>query len=331
MKTKQTFYWPLKEKLAMNLNKVEIKLAGFLVKKNIKLKYVKSIFNISYTSQKEPYCCYDFHIPTNFTAPLPCIIYFHGGALLSGDKSLYTHFLKQLAGLGFAVFNVNYCLMPNAEIENIISNCVSAIKHIIKNSTKYSINPNQVVMGGDSAGAYLASYLITQFQAGNFKTKPNLNFIGCFLYYGMFDLTKFNKIKFPILSAMHNRYVKLFDMQEKESFEKLHPNKKYVSCIKRYRKSNLFNYYKQYSTTTHLTKNFPPTFLASGKIDKLHPQTKQLLAQLKKLKIKTTAVIFPAHRKDAQHAFLNAEFLPSAKQTKQQLEQFLLGLINRKY
>ncbi len=319
----EIFYWPLKEKLALKKNKAEITLASFLIKKDIKLKHVKSLFNLPYSKENNPCLTFDVHTPTNFLSPMPCIIYFHGGALLSGDKSIYTSFLKKLCKLGFVVFNVNYSLMPEVEIENIVSNCACAVKHIVKNCKKFNINPQKIVMGGDSAGAYLASFLITQFQNKNFKTNPPIKFCGCFLYYGLFDLTKFNKSKFPIIKSMHSRYVKLFDKYEKQEFDKINPNKKFVSCAKNFKKSNLYAYYKSYSTTTYLTSKFPPTFVASGKIDKLHNQTKLFVEKLKENNVPVTAVIFARNRVDARHAFLNVEFLPSAKTAFATLKEFL--------
>lgn len=329
MKLIKSDYWPFYEKIQMQKCKQVINIASLLLKKDIEINNVKSFFNIPYTKKKHDNLCFDLHFPTNYSAPLPCVFYIHGGAWMSADKKIYTPYCKKLASLGFAVCNINYRLMPEVEVEHCIQDCITAMKFIVNNSTKFNIDPAKLFAIGDSAGAHLVSYAITQFLNNVHKFSKPYKFLGCGLYYGVYDFTKFNKTEFPILKSMHKRYVKLFDKQEKEHLKKQNKStKNFVSCAKRYKNSDLFQYYKKLSPVNFLTSDFPPVFITSGRIDKLNKQSMLFIKHLNKLNIPYTSLIFPKSRKDASHAFLNIHILPSAKSAYEHLVRFFFAQLN---
>lgn len=96
----------------------------------------------------------------------PVIVYFHGGAWVTGDKANQLENKKKLfASLGYLLISVNYRLSPNDN--NLDPNRVKypihnndgadAIKWIYDNVATYGGNKNKMVLLGHSAGAHLVS------------------------------------------------------------------------------------------------------------------------------------------------------------------------------
>ena len=87
------------------------------------------------------------------TAPVPTVIYLHGGGWTGGDKNYATLRLLPYLEMGFAVVNVNYRLgvAPTA-----VEDCRCALRWVIRNAAKYHFDANKLVVTGDSAGSHLA-------------------------------------------------------------------------------------------------------------------------------------------------------------------------------
>jgi acetyl esterase/lipase len=90
---------------------------------------------------------------------VPVIVYFHGGALLYGDKSMGKEIGRKLAESGIGLVSVNYRLSPEFKHPTHANDAASATEWVIKNIEAYGGNPKQVFVGGHSAGAYLAALL----------------------------------------------------------------------------------------------------------------------------------------------------------------------------
>jgi len=55
------------------------------------------------------------------------------------------------------VFNCNYGLAPERIAPKGIQDAYAQLKHIIKESEKYQINPNQICIAGESGGGYIVA------------------------------------------------------------------------------------------------------------------------------------------------------------------------------
>lgn len=94
----------------------------------------------------------------------PALVYFHGGGFVYG--SLETHHplccRLALAG-GFRVISVDYRLAPEAPWPAPHRDAIAATRSIIAAPKTFGVDVNRVAVGGDSAGACLATIVARTF------------------------------------------------------------------------------------------------------------------------------------------------------------------------
>ncbi|MFV8326310.1 alpha/beta hydrolase fold domain-containing protein [Flavobacterium sp. ZS1P14] len=89
------------------------------------------------------------------------IIIIHGGGWRSGSRIQHYPLAQKLAHLGYVCFTPEYRLSTEALFPAAIYDVKSAIRWVRKNTSKYSINPNRIVILGFSAGGEMASFMGT--------------------------------------------------------------------------------------------------------------------------------------------------------------------------
>ena len=82
--------------------------------------------DVQYTSKTDEYsverCKLDIHYPMK-TSGMPVVIWFHGGGLTGGQKSIP----DGLKDAGFIVVAPNYRLIPNVKIDDCIDDAAEAV------------------------------------------------------------------------------------------------------------------------------------------------------------------------------------------------------------
>ncbi len=89
----------------------------------------------------------------------PIIVYYHGGAFLAGDKKYRVSVCEYYAKEGYFVFCANYRMPPEVNYKTLMGDCVDALNYTQALAEEYSIDLDRIVLTGDSAGGYIASYL----------------------------------------------------------------------------------------------------------------------------------------------------------------------------
>ncbi len=102
----------------------------------------------------------DLYRPPAPTGPLPVILWIHGGGWLSGDKTDSHGYFTILAAAGFAVVSVNYTITPGSKQPTPVRQVNEATRYLLEAADRLQIDPDRVVLAGDSAGAQLASQLV---------------------------------------------------------------------------------------------------------------------------------------------------------------------------
>lgn len=84
----------------------------------------------------------------------PTIVYFHGGAFIAGGLGSHRRMISNISrASGARVLSVDYRMLPQYRIADAIDDCLDAYQLVLASG----IDPNTVVLAGDSAGGFLAA------------------------------------------------------------------------------------------------------------------------------------------------------------------------------
>jgi len=121
---------------------------------------IEIISDIAYIDDGNYYHKLDVMYPNNISEndKLPVIIDIHGGGWMYGDKGLNENYCRALADRGYVVFDINYRLVPDVNVNEQIKDVMSALKWIGENIDNYPCERENIMLTGDSAGGMLASY-----------------------------------------------------------------------------------------------------------------------------------------------------------------------------
>lgn len=103
----------------------------------------------------------DVFSPTSATGPLPTVVWIHGGAWVSGSKENVDPYMRILAAEGYTTIAVNYTLGPEGVYPLAVTQINTALAYIDEHADELGVDPNQIVLAGDSAGGQLASQMAT--------------------------------------------------------------------------------------------------------------------------------------------------------------------------
>jgi len=103
----------------------------------------------------------DVFTPASAAGQLPTVVWIHGGAWISGAKENVDPYLRILAAEGYTTIAVNYTIGPEGVYPLAVHQLNDALAYIDENAEELGVDPNQIVLAGDSAGAQLASQMAT--------------------------------------------------------------------------------------------------------------------------------------------------------------------------
>ncbi len=147
--------------------------------------------NISYGAHGDE-SLLDVYYPDGTTQPLPTIVSIHGGGYVYGSKEIYQRYGMDMARRGFAFVNFNYRLAPRSKFPAPLADTNAVLEWVSRNAVRYNLDPQRIILLGDSAGAQLASQYAAIFTnpqyASLFDLKlPKVNIRAVGLFCGMYD------------------------------------------------------------------------------------------------------------------------------------------------
>ncbi len=92
-------------------------------------------------------------------APLPMIVFWHGGRWSFGDKNEYRFVGAALAGLGCVAVVPNYRHHPQVKMNGFLADAALATRWALDHAAEYGADPKRLYLMGHSAGAHLAAML----------------------------------------------------------------------------------------------------------------------------------------------------------------------------
>lgn len=90
--------------------------------------------------------------------PFPAVLYFHGGGWVCDNLDTHDHVCRSLCrGAGCVVVSVDYRLAPENKFPAAVVDCYGATRWVSENYEAINVDPSKIAVGGDSAGANLAT------------------------------------------------------------------------------------------------------------------------------------------------------------------------------
>ena len=220
----------------------------------------------------------------------PALLYVHGGAWVLGNKEHQgLPMLHHFAALGWVCFSINYRLCPRATFPEPIVDVKRAIAWVRAHALEHGVDPDFIVVSGNSAGGHLAS--LAALTAGERAWQPGFedadtSVAACLSFYGIYDFRQSNEHWHnPGLQRLLERYVmKARAADEPARFE-------------------------QASPVAHVGPHAPPFLVVHGERDSLVPvaEARAFVEALRRASGTSCAYV---EVPGAQHAF---EVFPSVR------------------
>ena len=137
----------------------------------------------------------DVYYPKGTTQPLPTIVHIHGGGYVYGSKEIYRRYGMDMARRGFAFVNFNYRLAPKWKFPTPLADTNAVLEWVVQNAHRYHLDPDRIILAGDSAGAQLTSQYAAIYSnpvyAALFQLKlPKIRIRAVGLYCGMYNMSE---------------------------------------------------------------------------------------------------------------------------------------------
>ena len=95
--------------------------------------------------------------PKEGSGKAPCLIYIHGGGfVLPAAGYHYKNAMHYAKETGCKVWFINYRLAPKYTSPVFFEDCYAAVCYLYGNAKSFGVDPDEIAIGGDSAGATLS-------------------------------------------------------------------------------------------------------------------------------------------------------------------------------
>lgn len=117
---------------------------------------------------------FDVFSPSGSTEPLPTVVWIHGGAWISGSSRNVDPYVQILASKGYTTVALNYTVAPDATYPVALTQLNDALAFLVAHADEYRIDPDRIVIAGDSAGSQYTSQLATMITSPVYAEKVGL-------------------------------------------------------------------------------------------------------------------------------------------------------------
>lgn len=97
---------------------------------------------------------------TSARQPAPLLVFIHGGYWRAQTKEDAPLMAKVFTDAGVAVATLEYPLLPEATLSEVVREVRSAIAWLHANVARYGVDPDRIYVGGSSAGGHLTGMLL---------------------------------------------------------------------------------------------------------------------------------------------------------------------------
>jgi acetyl esterase/lipase len=136
----------------------------------------------------------------------PLVLWIHGGGWVAGSPEQIATYTEVLAAQGFTVASLDYALAPEQRYPTPVQQAVAALDYLLDHASEYGADATRVFVGGDSAGAQLASQVAALVTNADFRRQmgldaqfPAANLRGVVLYCGPYNMATVGATGFPAI------------------------------------------------------------------------------------------------------------------------------------
>jgi len=232
----------------------------------------------------EPDALLDVYFPAQAREDerLATVVWIHGGAWIFGAKSSAAPWFTMLARHRFTVVSVEYSRPPSARYPVPIVQVNDAIAFAQDRADRFHVDADRLVVGGDSAGAQMASQVATLVTSPSYSARLGIRpsaapeqLAGTVLFGGAYDGAVVARSGRPLSDVAW----RVFSRSVLWSY-----------TGSRIRDSAMV---REMSTIDHVTGAFPPTFVSGGNADPLtDAHSRPLAARLAELGVDVESFFF---------------------------------------
>jgi len=227
----------------------------------------------------------DLHTAAPEGKRLPTVVWVHGGAWISGSAANVDPYLQILAAKGYTGIALNYTLGPEATYPTAVNQLNDGLAYILEHADELGVDPERIVLAGDSAGAQLASQLATLVTNKDYSEllgiRPALQssqLVGVILNCGVYDLRAMAELNGIFAWGFQ---VSLWAYTGTKGW-----SAEYSGATM--------------STIEFVTEDFPPTYISGGNGDDLTwLQSVPMAGRLRELGVDVTTMFWPAQHEPA--------------------------------
>lgn len=238
----------------------------------------------------DPDALLDVYTPAGTTGALPTIVWTHGGAWLSGNRTNYAGYYRRLADAGFTVVSLGYSLAPEHRYPTPVHQLNDAHAYLLEHADELYIDTDRLVLAGDSAGAQLSAQLAAAITSPDYARRIGLEpaldadvLRGVVLHCGIYDVPAMGGsgglVGWGVKQALW-AYTGDRNFTDSEAAQNM-------------------------STLTAVTSQFPPAFVGGGNADPLtDTQSRPLADALTDLGVPVDTLFYPdGHEPELGHEY----------------------------
>ncbi|MEL6545005.1 MAG: alpha/beta fold hydrolase, partial [Myxococcota bacterium] len=103
----------------------------------------------------------DLYTPEDADAPLPVVLFVHGGGWTMGENTYVQEKPRHFVGSKYVFASTGYRLVPEVSVKEQAKDIGEAVRALVANADALSIDASRIVLMGHSAGAHLAALVAT--------------------------------------------------------------------------------------------------------------------------------------------------------------------------
>lgn len=207
------------------------------------------------------------------------------GGWIGGTAAMAAPHSQVLAAQGFVVASLDYSLAPEQCYPTPVLQSMAALDWLKDNAHRFGADPTRLVIGGESAGAQLASQVAALVTNPAYARRtcalPAAWLRAVILYNGIYDMTTFPQCRFPLSNLFLTSYFGRSDYRA-------------APCI------------GELSSARHASANFPPTYITAGDADPLESESYQMDAVLRALGVTVRSRYWTGSGLHLQHSFMSS-------------------------